>query len=86
MALCHDFDETPQRVQHIHQRLTLRRLREKYHEIDWIALAHGHSYFGFALEPAYAGTMAGTRIDDDDWWFFEVDAVIPAGIADFGYS
>jgi hypothetical protein len=40
--------------------------------------------FGFALEPAYARTVPGTRIEHHDRWFRGIEAIVKAGVGNSG--
>ncbi len=84
MTLGNFGNEAPQRMVDIGQRLTGRGFREKDHEIDRMTFVKGHADLGIMLETADPGTMTGARIDDDDRWLVEIDAIVPAILSNIG--
>ena len=69
-------DASTQRMQDVDEPLMGTGCREKSHEIDWMAFMQGDPDLGFALEPAHAWTMTGTRVDDDDRRLRLIDAIL----------
>src|SRR5262245_2933452 len=65
MPLGHGFDEGRLRATHIFNRLAFYRIRQEPDEIARVAGRKRDSDLAIALHAADAGTVSGTRIDDD---------------------
>src|SRR5262245_3756371 len=87
MPLGHGFDEGRLRATHVFNRLTFHRIRQEPDEIARMAGRERDSDLAITLHAADAGTMSGTRIDDDEgarclvdddtlWWEDTFQAVV----------
>src|SRR5262245_37530899 len=66
MPLGYGFDEGRLRTTHVFNRLTFHRVRQEPDEIARMAGRERDSDLAITLHPADAGTVSGTRIDDDE--------------------
>ena len=84
MALRDVRDERLQRASTSAKRLVRAGLRKEDDEVDGVAHVQGHPDLGVALEAADAGTVSGTRIENDHGRLRGIDAIVPAVVADLG--
>ena len=68
--------ETAQSVQHVSQGLPGARFGIKYDEVDRMPLVKGDADLRLLLEATDSGAMSRPRIDDDDWRFRRIEAVV----------
>src|SRR5262245_44188588 len=66
MPLGHGFDKGRLRATHVFNRLTFYRVRQEPNEIARMAGRERDSDLAITLHAADAGTVSGTRIDDDE--------------------
>jgi hypothetical protein len=80
----HLFDEPPQGMKNIRQRLSRARLRKKHDEIDGMTRVKSNADLRLTFEAADARTMPGPRIEDHDRRLRWIETILQAIVAHAG--
>jgi hypothetical protein len=82
MAACYLLNKASKCMEHVRKPLARTRLWKEYDEVHWVAFVKRNSHFRVALETTDARSVSRARVNDNNRWLVDVDAVVPAFITD----